>query len=211
MWAGDTPSVEGRMINKYDQILRDVLAYRWFRLYLHWVRTIKTSKGRVLAKCFFWERKKVTTDAHSKAEQLLGPSTSNKSFTQRAVMRVLRRMVQEFMGQEEALRLAVKAMDTTGDGVISRDELQEGCNKGFGMALSVAELDALMAVFDEDGDGTISFDEFNRVLIKHSSQLNCKATCDAVCEKISQALSQQGVSMVNFCSISICFMKTMHA
>ena len=54
---------------------------------------------------------------------------------------------------------ALRVMDDSGDGRLSRDEIKHGL-QDYGIALNMKELEQLMTYFDRDGDGSISFDEF---------------------------------------------------
>ena len=49
-------------------------------------------------------------------------------------------------------------MVTNQDGILSKEELHNGLQTEFGIKLHMPELDALVAVFDEDGDGEVTLE-----------------------------------------------------
>ena len=64
--------------------------------------------------------------------------------------------------QLEELKSAYDMFDKDGDG-ISKDELRDAMNT-FGKAPSADELDEIMRRADEDGSGTIDFEEFLKLM-----------------------------------------------
>eukprot|EP01116_Phalansterium_solitarium_P016863 TRINITY_DN400_c1_g12_i1.p1 TRINITY_DN400_c1_g12~~TRINITY_DN400_c1_g12_i1.p1 ORF type:complete len:419 (-),score=144.48 TRINITY_DN400_c1_g12_i1:255-1511(-) len=63
----------------------------------------------------------------------------------------------------KSLGLQFKLMDRSNDGTVDREELQIGFEKflrGFGVTLGPVELQNVFALFDVNGDGVISYDEF---------------------------------------------------
>ena len=81
------------------------------------------------------------------------------------------RIENRFSSSSRALHLLQKLMcrpdgaqlfsefDTDGDGTVSKEELREGFAK-IGEHLSEEDMDAIMGLVDQDGDGTIGYDEF---------------------------------------------------
>ncbi len=61
--------------------------------------------------------------------------------------------------EEEALKEVFAKYDVDGSGDISREELRSAA-RDYKLASTDAELDALLAMIDTDGDGRISFQEF---------------------------------------------------
>jgi len=68
-------------------------------------------------------------------------------------------MMRKMPDSENELKQAFVVFDADGDGTTSRSELKKIMLK-FGQTLTDAELDAVMAEVDENGDGVISFEEF---------------------------------------------------
>jgi len=76
--------------------------------------------------------------------------------TPAGVIAVLRARLEGSTGQ---LRAAFEGMDDRGDGVLDKEEFRWGL-KDFGVPLTDDEFDIVMAVFDRNGDGVVSFKEF---------------------------------------------------
>lgn len=72
-------------------------------------------------------------------------------------------MMKKMPDSENELKEAFKAFDADGDGTTSKDELKKILAK-FGQTLTDAELDAVMAEVDTDGDGEIDYNEFKRAM-----------------------------------------------
>ena len=101
---------------------------------------------------------------------------------------------------DERLRRMVAGMDADGNGELSRDELGAGCGGSFGVDLSALELDALVSAFDSNGDGSVSFAEFQQAVISHLDHMQGRVTVDHVCEQICAALDEQGMSALDLMS-----------
>ena len=73
----------------------------------------------------------------------------------------LREKLLEVHGQLgfDALRTTLADMDINSDGVLSKDELQQGL-KSMGIALSKADTEQALSYFDRNGDGVINLSEF---------------------------------------------------
>ena len=70
---------------------------------------------------------------------------------------------------EAALREAFRLLDKDGSGGISREEMWDVLVSFKGVSgelVDKSDLNAMIAEADVDGDGTISFDEFTKVLMK---------------------------------------------
>lgn len=61
-------------------------------------------------------------------------------------------------------------IDANGDGELSKSELS-GALRKLGVTSTTAEMDAIIRVFDNDGNGTIDFSEFYYLLKKHKNPL----------------------------------------
>ena len=72
-------------------------------------------------------------------------------------------MMKKIPDTENELRAAFNVFDADGSGSTSRNELKEIMRK-FGQELTDAQLDAVMAEIDDDGDGEISFKEFKKAM-----------------------------------------------
>ena len=68
---------------------------------------------------------------------------------------------EEFVGQQTRFELAFKAMDTNGDGYVSRSEFKKICPN-----MTKEQMDAAFAKFDKDKTGRISYSEFCSMLNK---------------------------------------------
>ena len=72
-------------------------------------------------------------------------------------------MMKKMPDSENELAEAFKAFDADGDGTTSKEELKKILAK-FGQTLTDAELDAVMAEVDTDGDGQIDYAEFKQAM-----------------------------------------------
>ena len=64
------------------------------------------------------------------------------------------------MSEKAELEQVFNALDTTGDGTLSRDELLDGYRKYYGGDFNEAEVDALIQMADSSEDGLIGYSEF---------------------------------------------------
>lgn len=64
---------------------------------------------------------------------------------------------------DQELRNAFRVFDSDNSGSISREELKQ-LMINLGQDLSEAEIDAMMEMVDENGDGEISFEEFKNMM-----------------------------------------------
>jgi len=55
-------------------------------------------------------------------------------------------------------------MDTDGSGFIGKDELKEALSKSAGAEISDEQIDQLIKFADKDGDGQISFEEYETIM-----------------------------------------------
>ena len=71
-------------------------------------------------------------------------------------------LVQHFMSMSEKAELeqVFNALDTSGDGYLSKDELLDGYRKYYGDDFNEAEVEALIAMADASEDGLIGYSEF---------------------------------------------------
>ncbi|MEM1003487.1 MAG: EF-hand domain-containing protein [Bacteroidota bacterium] len=51
-------------------------------------------------------------------------------------------------------------MDKNNDGMLSKEEIKDGYEEHFGMAIDDDEIDKMFAAIDTDGNGTIDYSEF---------------------------------------------------
>lgn len=73
---------------------------------------------------------------------------------------VRKQILEQGRGQGiRGLATMLKIMDDSGDGVLSKEELQWGLGD-YGIDVEGQDLDALFTAFDRDRSGTINFDEF---------------------------------------------------
>ena len=71
-------------------------------------------------------------------------------------------LVQHFMsmGEKAELEQVFNALDTSGDGYLSKEELLDGYRKYYGDDFNEAEVEALIAMADASEDGLIGYSEF---------------------------------------------------
>ena len=71
-------------------------------------------------------------------------------------------LVQHFMSMSEKAELeqVFNALDTSGDGYLSKDELLDGYRKYYGDDFNEAEVEALIGMADASEDGLIGYSEF---------------------------------------------------
>lgn len=76
---------------------------------------------------------------------------------------------EEFVGHETRFELAFKALDTNGDGFVSRSEFKKICPN-----MTKEQMDAAFAKFDKDKTGRINYTEFCSMLNKNQQQTSSK-------------------------------------
>ena len=64
------------------------------------------------------------------------------------------------MSEKAELEQVFNALDTSGDGYLSKDELLDGYRKYYGDDFNEAEVEALIAMADASEDGLIGYSEF---------------------------------------------------
>lgn len=71
-------------------------------------------------------------------------------------------LVQHFMNMSDTQELehVFQALDTSGDGTLSKEELLEGYRKYYGNDFNESEVEALIQMADMSEDGLISYSEF---------------------------------------------------
>ena len=72
---------------------------------------------------------------------------------------------EEFVGHETRFELAFKALDTNGDGFVSKSEFKKICPN-----MTKEQVDAAFAKFDKDKTGRINYAEFCSMLNKNQQQ-----------------------------------------
>ena len=72
---------------------------------------------------------------------------------------------EEFVGHETRFELAFKALDTNGDGFVSKSEFKKICPN-----MTKEQVDAAFAKFDKDKTGRINYTEFCSMLNKNQQQ-----------------------------------------
>ena len=103
------------------------------------------------------------------------PNSSNerkrKALAERSINQLRERIVERggTTGIQSLARV-MKIMDDSGDRKLSKEELKYGL-QDYGMPLSSAELEELFHIFDADGSGSISFNEF---LLRLANPMNTR-------------------------------------
>ena len=72
---------------------------------------------------------------------------------------------EEFVGHDTRSELAFKALDTNGDGFVSKSEFKKICPN-----MTKVQVDAAFAKFDKDKTGRINYTEFCSMLNKNQQQ-----------------------------------------
>lgn len=83
-------------------------------------------------------------------------------------------MATAFFLQNFNLRRAFSLFDKDGDGVISKREFRQGWLT-LGLDLTYDEIDDLMKLVDDDGNGQISYDEFISKMDLHIQRKSTQA------------------------------------
>ena len=78
---------------------------------------------------------------------------------------------EEFVGHETRFELAFMALDTNGDGFVSRSEFKKICPN-----MTKEQMDAAFAKFDKDKTGRINYTEFCSMLNKNQQQQQASAS-----------------------------------
>ena len=78
---------------------------------------------------------------------------------------------EEFVGHETRIELAFRALDTNGDGYVSRSEFKKICPN-----MTKEQMDAAFTKFDKDKTGRINYNEFCSMLnkTKHWLEEQCR-------------------------------------
>ena len=155
----DMPGHRAGLIRLYEHTKAAIAATRVCRLATWKWRHVWTQYARVksgiMSKVLFWRRQKGEPDESQALLGLLPGSAAGRAAAQRAATKVLSRIAFEFQGQEQLLDQIVERMDSNGDGILSKEELQKGFKDEFSINLKPSELDALVVLFDQDGDGEV--------------------------------------------------------
>ena len=80
--------------------------------------------------------------------------------------------------EEQLIRNHFEEMDDSGDGVLSKEEIKEGCQK-LELPMTDKEIEIIFKEYDRDKSGTLDFDEFllamsDRNKAKKKSKIKCK-------------------------------------
>lgn len=103
---------------------------------------------------------------NQKVEKALASKALNnlKNFRaeQKLKQATLAYIVSQCLTREETDKMEAifKAMDKNNDGMLSKEEIAEGYEEHFGMAIDDEELDRMFDAIDTDGNGTIDYSEF---------------------------------------------------
>jgi Ca2+-binding EF-hand superfamily protein len=106
---------------------------------------------------------------------------------------------QGFRGLIRALRV----MDADGSSSLTRLEFKEGM-KNYGIEMATSELDQVFSVFDRNGDGTISVEEFLRTLRGPISTRRLKLVKDAFA-----CVDHDGSGIVTFDELKRCYARSL--
>ncbi len=99
----------------------------------------------------------------------------------------------------KSLKKMFKAMDVSGDGRLSYDELRDGFEKIMGESITDVELEKIISDIDQDRNGFIEYEEFLRVALNKNtllSQKNLKLAFDNFDENGDGMLSANEIKKV---------------
>ena len=130
-------------INELDTRLKDA--------FLHLQKTLRDLDQHYTTEAFLVEAAlKAHSEELASSKRMIG---GQMKCTSRAL-----HLLQKLMCRPDGAQLFLE-FDTDGDGTVSREELKEGYAK-IGEHLSEEDMDAIMALVDQDGDGAIGYGEF---------------------------------------------------
>jgi len=97
-------------------------------------------------------------------------SFSSKNTAKQAALGYL---IQHFLNMNDAVELqqVFADLDTSGDGILSREELINGYRRYFGSDFDENRVDNLITMADSSGDGLISLNEFMMVCVNQEKFL----------------------------------------
>ena len=164
--------------------------YKWVRI-CHFCTKAQRPIQKLKRKLVFWKKHEVESEESRALLSHLAGTSAGRHTAKKTATRILDRVALEFGGQEQLLNELVERIDESKDGILSRDELQAGFKVEFGIELSVAELDALVALFDEDGDGEVTFAEFKKAVVMRSDRLRGTAVFEDCMQLITSEMDHK--------------------
>lgn len=90
-----------------------------------------------------------------------------------------------------SLRSILASIDTSGDGVLDKAELQSGLAKDFGITLSKANAQEIFDYYDHSGDGMIDISEFVHSLQGQLPTEHARVVRDVFCGRLGYAMKDQ--------------------
>ena len=107
-------------------------------------------------------------DLNKLYEQLTRNPTGGAGSEERLLAKVRKQLLSLPGGAEQAIAAAFKSFDTDGDGTLSREEFRRGI-ASLELGIGVDEIDRLLELADENGDGELEYEEFvDRILRRQS-------------------------------------------
>jgi calcyphosin len=103
-----------------------------------------------------------------------------------------------------SLRRAFKLMDQDGSGFLNADEFKWGL-LDFGLVLTDTELQTIVSAFDINKDGSVSFDEFMRVM---RGELNERRR--AMVDLAFAVMDKDGSGVINISDVAAAYNVDMH-
>ena len=109
-------------------------------------------------------------------------------------------LVQHFTSVNETIELerVFKQLDSSGDGLLSRDELLEGYRLLYGSDFNEQEVDALMEMADANGDGKLSYSEWMMTAVSRDKFLSAEKL-----EGVFSELDADGDKMISLAELTI--------
>jgi len=133
----------------------------------------RVSASDALSHVWFKKFAKIEKVEKGLASRALG-NLRNFSADQKLKQATLAYIVSQCLTKEETEKMEgiFKAMDKNNDGMLSKEEISEGYEEHFGIAIADEELDRMFNAIDTDGSGAIDYSEFLMATMNESALMS---------------------------------------